>query len=1707
MSAAWGIRAEDLIEWSARYDAAAVLPDLVRRLLLATPHVETARIERLEMRSGAGVRLSGYDGVVVASEPTTFCPAGTSAWELSTETDLKKKASRDILKRERKSPAPIVPANTTYVVVTSRRFRDKHEWAREQDGRNAWRALWVLDADDLAMWLEQCPAVVQWFASEQLGRPVHGWSDLRSWVRRWEQRTQPPLPADLVLIDRQGEVEQLERWLERLHETSGACVRIAATRRDEACLFFAAVITSPDSQGGEHSEESRWGELESRTLVVETRDAWRAATTLDTAVPLILVPMFPEFDLGDRSARHATVVPVDASKRREGDLRIDEPLPWRMLVERLADLLDTKERAEQVARDSAGDLATLQRELGWNAEPAWVSSASTVELVAMLLMGAWEPQRPADQAVAEILGTSAAALEVMCAELATTSEQPIVQRGSAWAWRSHAEAWAFIGSRLSRSDLDRLRGVAKTVLGEDDPRYDLPKEERWYANVRGQVLSHSDALRSGLAETLVRMTIPGTSSRRDLVDWVVEELLGASWKRWASLGKLLPVLAEASPRGFLKAVRASLDTEQEVGVAQLLREEVPTGYSPHVDLIWALEILGWDRDLMPRVAHGLARLSHCDPGGRLANRPDKSLMALLHPITPQTLAPEEARNEILEQLVREYPDVGWTLLKGLLEAARGGRLPRSYSPRFSSWGVPVEPTIPPSSTVEERTSRLIDLFADAAGNDPDRWAEVINSRLDLKLSRSEFVTRLIERRPEIDDADAKIWSTLRSHLSEEREYQAARPEKHRHTEFADLLETAYNAYTPTDPLLRARPLFSPPFSLPDHHDQRTKAISVDDLQQEFLESIASLVDRNAMLERLLDAPNTDPRAIGRALAKSSFADDIEQELFDSAPSSPWSKALQGFVGWRRHATGFDWFADRARRLVSQRRFDEAVRAALALWPEPEVWDLVDELGEPVRSDYWRNIASVGEHDPPTRYDQALEHLIDVKNTTVALDLASHRAPDLPTELLLRTLELIVEPKDMEPSIPSPHELQEIFDVLWERDDIDINLSRTVHLESLLLTRYRTSSDPLPRFLDYLLRNSPAKFAEFVNHLYRPQNDEIDGEPSEPSEDDRVFAEWAYHVLTSWTYPGRDEEDPDARENTAFDWAEQALTLTHASGRGAVGEFEVAKVLTRVPDATDGHWPCLAARRLLETGKYPDLARGLAIAKMNEWTMEVRIMDAGEAHSELARAYSKSAVALSARWPRTADMLDGLAAWHRSRAENDAKRSRDDRLAFGHPRNPPPSPSLTPLPTRARPMNSSRTSTLSGLQCSAVGPAPSLSVDFAPRLDLITGDNGLGKTFLLDTAWWVLTNSWVKAPAMPLGSARETAANAEICMRMRGESLSPASFDPRRESWRRPKDWPETSALVIYAQADGGFSIWDPEPIIDDDHDDSPPPAAIHLSRDTLWDRLERDGTVLCNGLLTDWLQWQARHPELFERFFGIVRSLFAADASVEPGEPRTLGIRDAREIPTLRLPYGDVPITLLSAGMKRVLGLAYVVQWAFNLHVRARKQRTIDASYSVVFLFDEVEAHLHPRWQRALLPALLTQLEGLAEDVTVQLIATTHAPFVAASCETMFDEARDDLFVFSLSDREEIVIERIDWATHGDITNWVTSPVFGLERGRSIEAEHAIRAALAFMRGDATGDPALSNRDQIEARLREVLSDTDDFWPQWVVSVRDGAAQ
>ncbi|MBN3818368.1 ATP-binding protein [Paraburkholderia sp. Se-20369] len=432
--------------------------------------------------------------------------------------------------------------------------------------------------------------------------------------------------------------------------------------------------------------------------------------------------------------------------------------------------------------------------------------------------------------------------------------------------------------------------------------------------------------------------------------------------------------------------------------------------------------------------------------------------------------------------------------------------------------------------------------------------------------------------------------------------------------------------------------------------------------------------------------------------------------------------------------------------------------------------------------------------------------------------------------------------------------------------------------------------------------------------------------------------------------------------------------------------------------------------------------------------------------------------------------------------------------------------------------------LKSLHLKNVGPAPEMQMQFAPRLNLITGDNGLGKSFLIDVAWWALTRKWPQDLNQNLTSgyaARPTDVGKRSTIKFEVESktgqiMYESAYVPDEQSWLGKAGRPWNPGLVIYVLADGGFAVWDPARNYwkkkgNVDIQDRVP-AYVFSSKD-VWDglRIPIDDklTQVSNGLVADWASWIRERGDDAQRMAAVLDVLAPPSGreSLRPGDSfARLSINDARDIPTIRMGYGqDVPILYASLGVRRIAALAYMLSWAWREHLIASKQIGQAPSSRVVLLFDEIEAHLHPRWQRAIVPALLKVVQRLTDDeqARVQLIAATHSPLVLASVEPLFDSAQDAWFDLDF-EHETVVLRNRPFVRRGEVGNWLTSEAFDLAEPRSLDAEVAIGEALALARAD---NPKAEDVKRVDKLLKAALGDTDRFWVRWTAFRNDGRAR
>jgi AAA domain, putative AbiEii toxin, Type IV TA system len=417
-------------------------------------------------------------------------------------------------------------------------------------------------------------------------------------------------------------------------------------------------------------------------------------------------------------------------------------------------------------------------------------------------------------------------------------------------------------------------------------------------------------------------------------------------------------------------------------------------------------------------------------------------------------------------------------------------------------------------------------------------------------------------------------------------------------------------------------------------------------------------------------------------------------------------------------------------------------------------------------------------------------------------------------------------------------------------------------------------------------------------------------------------------------------------------------------------------------------------------------------------------------------------------------------------------------------------------------------TLTYLGISSIGPVSKADLILSERLNLLTGDNGLGKTFLLDCAWWALTSQWAGLPADPGRNIRagKSKISFEISAEEAKSTKATLSYSLQTQSWPTPNTRPTLPGLLVYAKVDGSFAIWDP---LREIFPTSAPWQGIDnsrqllISKDEVWDGVSEINAgktrVSINGLLRDWITWQ-NNPEQypFDIFKRVLRKLSPEDlGTLEPGKPTRLP-GDVRDIPTIHHSYGEVPILYASAGVRRIIALAYLVVWAWNEHRIQSELMNKKPQRRMVILIDEIEAHLHPKWQRKILPALIHLGDELSSELKVQFIVTTHSPLILVSIETIFEDSLDKLFHFKLTTDQKrrpiVVVDEMPYSKHGRIDTWLTSDIFEFKQARSQEAEIAIEGAKKLL---LEKDPSIIEIQEATTLLINSLAFDDSFWPRW----------
>ncbi len=151
----------------------------------------------------------------------------------------------------------------------------------------------------------------------------------------------------------------------------------------------------------------------------------------------------------------------------------------------------------------------------------------------------------------------------------------------------------------------------------------------------------------------------------------------------------------------------------------------------------------------------------------------------------------------------------------------------------------------------------------------------------------------------------------------------------------------------------------------------------------------------------------------------------------------------------------------------------------------------------------------------------------------------------------------------------------------------------------------------------------------------------------------------------------------------------------------------------------------------------------------------------------------------------------------------------------------------------------------------------------------------------------------------------------------------------------------------------------------------------------------------------------------------------------------------------------ETPFASLSDGYKAFVG--WIGELVSHLADATAGFKPLTDTPGIV-LVDEIDLHLHPEWQRQVIPAIASVFPKL------QFVFTTHSPLIASTVQ------HQNLFVTDVSDDKTATIKQIGESSYGrSVEQILLSSYFGLTstRPQSFQAE----AQQLFLRA-AEGDSA-----------------------------------
>lgn len=1256
------ITASHLVNWANTHnkEAQTELPRWIRKLCY-----ERNATQLINFPAGDSTFRPGWDGVLHTAKGSAWIPEGLSYWEIGCTQDVSSKADDDFNKRSNSTQTE-ERAQATFVFVTPRRWLAKAEWVKEQNAKNLWLSVRVLDADDLEQWLEQTPAVALELA-EFLGLSGTGVESLEHYWQRWAEQSEPTITTQAFFTDRAEICKKLQELACELRSEK-RLITLQADSVEEAVAFaVASLLALP--------------ELAACALVVTETIGWRYVQA-NPAISIVVAANAEVAVAAEVPNQGLCVIPIPI-----GDLGQKHNVQNRVLLER-ANIYDFEKAllaigvedsdAKRAARANGRSWSVWRRSNARNpaiCHPEWLNRAESNALLALCLLGSWENNNCADQKiVGQITGETYTQVEASLRRFLGINDSPVLLIGNVWKAKSPLELLNLFGQQITQAQLERFFNQAKELLSTPNPELELPEAERYMANIKGKVLPFSRHLFESLCDTLIKLAVRGSEIEalanlniEQQVNNLIRQLINdADVNRWLSLASYLPALAEAAPSEFLQAVEKSLG-QAEASVTRLITETSGGGFGHrcwHAELLWALEVLAWSPRYLPRVALILLRLTRVPYTTNWGNTPISSLRNIFLLWLPQTAANISIRESVLNKLVSADQEMAYQLLSALTDTLGMQMIIPNASPKWRDLNAGTE-TMP--SWAEQRQMYLglrAHLYNLSSGN-VERIAKLLNN---TDIDDETGLNKVLELMQPFtfNNADEREKIVLQAAIRRKIYlFDKAEENKLKTNTALQKINILYKQLTPINIVLSHEWLFSKRWLELDtasSQDYEAQQACSANLRTNALTKIYAAQGMSG-IEQMINCCKC-PDLVGGHLAKANpsfslsdwaewivgYSDKFGSNLpvmqtikifIINLPEEQRSVLLESILAYSQKEK---WDTDKMIQF-------------LLIFPfEKPMWELATQLNHDIEQTYWKIV--------PVPFLKAdvdklvLEKLIAVDRPRTILNIPCiYEIPAATPSLLFQSLTCFLQGKEANAPLPDSWNMVKVIEKLEASNEIDRDT--LIGLEFNLFPIFHYEQNPPTKSLFTAVSTQPEIFTELICLCFKPRHSD---KAEDITPELQQAAEIAYRLLrTCKQQPGTLPDgaiDPEA----FISFIEAVREQCTQKDRLEIGEEKLGELIAHAPANPDGSWPLDVVCQVLDRSDYANVRSGFWCGVMNKRGITSRgCFAGGEQERKLVRYYRECASRVAIAYPLTAEVLEELAQHYERdaiRHDNDANLSKE-----------------------------------------------------------------------------------------------------------------------------------------------------------------------------------------------------------------------------------------------------------------------------------------------------------------------------------------------------------------------------------------------------------------------------------------------------------------